>query len=64
MSGLSAKEKKILLGPLSSDNPIVVQVLGICSALAVTVKLEPAVVMSLSVMIVLSFANVLISLLA
>lgn len=63
MSGLSAKEKKILLGPLSSDNPIVVQVLGICSALAVTVKLEPAVVMSLSVIIVLSFANVLISLL-
>lgn len=63
MFGLSAKEKKILLGPLSSDNPIVVQVLGICSALAVTVKLEPAVVMSLSVMVVLSFANVLISLL-
>lgn len=63
MSLLSSKERKILLGPLSSDNPIVVQVLGICSALAVTVKLEPAVVMSLSVMIVLAFANVLISLL-
>lgn len=63
MSLLSSKERKILLGPLSSDNPIVVQVLGICSALAVTVKLEPAVVMSLSVTIVLAFANVLISLL-
>ncbi len=58
----SAKNKKIILNPLSKDNPIVVQVLGICSALAVTVELEPAIVMSLSVMVVLCFSNVLISL--
>lgn len=63
MGLFSAKEKKILLGPLSSENPIVVQVLGICSALAITVKLEPAIVMTLSVTAVLAFANVIISLL-
>ena len=54
---------KLLTNPLNLDNPVTVQVLGICSALAVTVKLEPAVVMSLSVMFVLAFANVIISLL-
>jgi Na+-transporting NADH:ubiquinone oxidoreductase subunit D len=59
----SAKNRKLLKNPLSSDNPITVQVLGICSALAVTAKLEPAVVMSLSVMAVTAFANVIISLL-
>ncbi|MFA8433719.1 MAG: NADH:ubiquinone reductase (Na(+)-transporting) subunit D [Marinifilaceae bacterium] len=59
----SAKNKKLLTNPLGSDNPITVQVLGICSALAVTAKLEPAVVMSLSVMAVLAFANVIVSLL-
>ncbi len=58
----SAKNRKLLKNPLGSDNPITVQVLGICSALAVTAKLEPAVVMSLSVMAVLAFANVIISL--
>ncbi|MGL4412310.1 MAG: NADH:ubiquinone reductase (Na(+)-transporting) subunit D [Bacteroidales bacterium] len=62
MSLLSKKHKEILLGPLSSNNPVIVQVLGICSALAVTAKLEPALVMSLSVMAVLAFANVIISL--
>lgn len=57
------KNTKLLTNPLNFDNPITVQVLGICSALAVTVKLEPAIVMSLSVTFVLSFANVIISLL-
>lgn len=58
----SVKNRKLLLNPLNKENPITVQVLGICSALAVTAKLEPAFVMSLSVMAVLAFANVLISL--
>lgn len=58
----SAKNKQIIQNPLSKDNPVIVQVLGICSALAVTVQLKPAVVMSLSVMVVLTFSNVLISL--
>ena len=59
----SAKTKKLLLGPLNKNNPITVQVLGICSALAVTVKLEPAFVMSISVMAVTAISNLLISLL-
>ncbi len=59
----SAKNKKLIFNPLSKDNPITVQVLGICSALAVTAKLEPAVVMSISVLAVLALANVVISLL-
>lgn len=59
----SAKNLKLLTNPLNDENPITVQVLGICSALAVTVKLEPAVVMSLSVVAVMAFANVIISLL-
>lgn len=63
MGLLSNKEKKILFNPLSGENPIIVQVLGICSALAITVKLEPAIVMTISVIAVLSFANVIISLL-
>ena len=58
-----SKNLKLLSDPLNMNNPITVQVLGICSALAVTVKLEPAVVMSLSVTLVLAFANVIISLL-
>jgi Na+-transporting NADH:ubiquinone oxidoreductase subunit D len=45
----SKKNRKLLTAPLDDDNPITVQVLGICSALAITVKLEPAIVMSLSV---------------
>ena len=52
-----------LINPLSKDNPVIVQVLGICSALAVTAKLEPAVVMTISVTAVLALANVIISLL-
>lgn len=59
----SAKNKKLIFNPLSKENPITVQVLGICSALAVTAKLEPAVVMSISVLAVLVFANLFISLL-
>ena len=57
------KNKDILLGPISGNNPVIVQVLGICSALAVTSKLEPAIVMALSVTIVVAFGNVIISLL-
>lgn len=57
------KNSKLVTTPLNLNNPITVQVLGICSALAVTVKLEPAIVMSISVTLVLSFANVIISLL-
>jgi len=59
----SKKNLKLLTDPINKNNPITVQVLGICSALAVTVKLEPAVVMSLSVIFVMSMSNVLISLL-
>ncbi len=51
-----------LINPLSKDNPVIVQVLGICSALAVTAKMEPAIVMAISVTAVLAFANVIISL--
>lgn len=54
---------QLLINPQDSQNPITVQVLGICSALAITVQLKPAVVMSLSVTAVLTFANVIISLL-
>jgi Na+-transporting NADH:ubiquinone oxidoreductase subunit D len=60
---LSNKTKAVLWGPLNKNNPVIVQVLGICSALAVTSKLEPAVVMAVSVTIVVAFANVIISLL-
>ena len=63
MSLWNKKNKETLLGPLSKNNPIMVQMLGICSALAVTSKLEPAIVMALSVTIVVAFANVVISLL-
>ena len=52
-----------LINPLSKDNPVIVQVLGICSALAVTAKMEPAIVMAISVTAGLAFANVIISLL-
>ncbi|KGN73880.1 Na(+)-translocating NADH-quinone reductase subunit D [Porphyromonas macacae] len=57
------KKKDILLNPISKNNPILVQMLGICSALAVTAKLEPAIVMAISVTAVIAFANVIISLL-
>lgn len=55
--------KQVFFNPFSKDNPVVVQVLGICSVLAVTTKLEPSLVMGLSVIAVLAFSNVIISLL-
>ncbi|MCU0366381.1 MAG: NADH:ubiquinone reductase (Na(+)-transporting) subunit D [Bacteroidales bacterium] len=58
---LSAKNIKLMTGPLGDQNPITVQVLGICSALAVTVKMKPAIVMAISVMVVLAISNVIIS---
>jgi Na+-transporting NADH:ubiquinone oxidoreductase subunit D len=57
----SSKNLKLLTNPLNDDNPITVQVLGICSALAITAKLEPAIVMTFSVVVVLSVSNVVIS---
>ena len=63
MALLSGKAKQALLGPLNKNNPILVQVLGICSALAVTSKLEPSVVMAIAVTIVTAFGNVIISML-
>ena len=54
--------KQVFFNPFSKDNPVIVQVLGICSCLAVTAKLEPAKVMGLSVIAVLAFSNVIISL--
>ena len=59
---LSKKNKAILFNPLSPNNPVIVQILGICSALAVTAKLEPALVMGISVTAVLAFSNVISSL--
>ncbi len=59
----SAKNRKLLTTPLGRENPITVQVLGICSALAVTAKLEPSVVMSISVIAVMAVGNLVISLL-
>ena len=58
----SKKNRKLISDPLNDNNPITVQVLGICSALAITVQLKPAIVMAISVMVVLAVANVLISL--
>ena len=63
MGLLSKKNKEVLVGPLSINNPVIVQMLGICSALGVTSKLEPALVMGISVTAVVAFANVIISLL-
>ena len=60
---MSSKSLKYLTGPLSGNNPVIVQILGICSALAVTVQLKPAIVMGLSVMAVTAFSNLVMSLL-
>lgn len=63
MSKLFSKEnREVFSNPLNLNNPITVQVLGICSALAVTSQLEPAIVMGLSVTVITAFANVIISL--
>jgi Na+-transporting NADH:ubiquinone oxidoreductase subunit D len=58
----SAKNKKLLSDPLNDNNPITVQVLGICSALAITVKMAPSIVMALAVVVVCAFSNLTISL--
>jgi Na+-transporting NADH:ubiquinone oxidoreductase subunit D len=55
------KNLKLLTNPLNDNNPITVQVLGICSALAITVQMKPAIVMALSVMVVTAFSNLIIS---
>lgn len=57
----SPKNKKLLYDPLNDSNPITVQVLGICSALAVTVKMQPSIVMALAVMVVTAFSSFIIS---
>ena len=59
----SKKNRKLLSDPLDSANPISVQVLGICSALAITVQIEQAFVMSLSVLAVMIFGNIIVSIL-
>ncbi|MDR1155519.1 MAG: NADH:ubiquinone reductase (Na(+)-transporting) subunit D [Bacteroidales bacterium] len=61
MSVFSSKKLKPLFEPIITNNPVTVQVLGICSALAVTVKLEPALVMALAVTAVTAFSNLIIS---
>jgi len=53
---------KPLTDPLSNNNPVIVQILGICSSLAVTAKLEPAIVMAISVTVVVAFSNLIYSL--
>ncbi|MCX2838198.1 MULTISPECIES: NADH:ubiquinone reductase (Na(+)-transporting) subunit D [Salinimicrobium] len=58
---LSRANRKLLSDPLNDDNPITVQVLGICSALAITVQLEPAIVMAIAVTAVMAFSNMIIS---
>ncbi|MDB4173569.1 NADH:ubiquinone reductase (Na(+)-transporting) subunit D, partial [Bacteroidia bacterium] len=58
---LSKKRKELLSNPMDSDNPITIQVLGICSALAVTIALEGTVIMAIAVFFVLVMANVIIS---
>src|SRR5690606_5372801 len=60
---LSKRNRKLLTDPLDDNNPITVQVLGICSALAITVQLEPAVVMAIAVTFVMAFSNIIVSLL-
>ncbi|PKL74222.1 MAG: NADH:ubiquinone reductase (Na(+)-transporting) subunit D, partial [Candidatus Melainabacteria bacterium HGW-Melainabacteria-1] len=57
-----AFDKNILLEPINRNNPITIQILGICSALAVTSKLNTSVVMGLAVIVVMGFANLIISL--
>ena len=59
---MSKRRKKLISDPLNEDNPITIQVLGICSALAITIKMEPTIIMSLAVIFTLVFSNLLISL--
>ena len=57
----SAKNLKYLTSPFSANNPVIVQILGICSALAVTVQMKPAIVMALSVAVVTGFSSMVMS---
>ena len=59
---LSKRRKKIVTDPLNEENPITVQVLGICSALAITIKMEPTIIMGLAVIFTVVFSNLIISL--
>ncbi|MCK5677060.1 MAG: NADH:ubiquinone reductase (Na(+)-transporting) subunit D [Flavobacteriaceae bacterium] len=59
----SKKNRALLTDPLNDDNPITIQVLGICSALAITVQLKPAIVMAIAVLFVMVFSSVIVSLL-
>ena len=63
MALFSAENKRAFMEPLNLNNPLLIQVLGICSALAVTSKLEPSIVMGLSVTVITAFSNIIISLL-
>jgi Na+-transporting NADH:ubiquinone oxidoreductase subunit D len=58
---MASKNLKLLINPLNNENPITVQVLGICSALAVTVQVKPALIMALSVTVVTGFSNLIIA---
>ncbi len=60
---LSKRRRKFVTDPLNDDNPITIQVLGICSALAITLKMEPTLVMSIAVVFVIVFSNLIISML-
>ena len=57
----SKKNRKILRDPLDDNNPITVQILGVCSALAVTTQVKPAIIMALGVTIVTAFSNLIIA---
>jgi Na+-transporting NADH:ubiquinone oxidoreductase subunit D len=57
----SKRRKKFIVDPLNDDNPVTIQILGICSALAVTAQLEPTLVMSIAVIVVITFSNLVIS---
>ena len=59
----SKRRKRFVTDPLNDDNPVTVQVLGICSALAITIKMEPTLIMSISVVFVIVFSNLIVSLL-
>ena len=61
MALFSKQNKEAFIKPLNGDNPVLVQVLGICSALAVTSQLKPAIVMGLAITIITAFSNVIIS---
>ncbi|MGB1268296.1 MAG: NADH:ubiquinone reductase (Na(+)-transporting) subunit D [Flavobacteriaceae bacterium] len=60
--GMSKKHKGLILDPLSDNNPVTIQVLGICSALAITAQIKPSIIMAISVIFVLGAGNVIISL--